>query len=133
MLGFISSYKSNKLNFWLEFLLDDFQIDDENYKGIKEKEPTEFAVILGSEFNYKKSSLLLNFTVIRNRTYNDEVELLPKVEKWISKLNDAQAETVFMLLNTLKDYGHQLRMPIVKKNQQPTPQGAGYGQNRVSC
>ena len=44
-----------------------------------------------------------------------EVELLPKVEKWISKLPGNHQQVIYSLLLMLEKYGHQLRMPHVKK------------------
>ena len=75
ILGFVAQYSDKQTAFWLEFLLDDFQIDETNKQGVKEKEPTEFGLQVGAKYAFQNSFLLSSLSVVRNRTYNDEVEL----------------------------------------------------------
>jgi putative addiction module killer protein len=44
-----------------------------------------------------------------------EVELLPKVIKWISKLPVSHQSSIDSLLLMLKKHGHNLRLPHVKQ------------------
>ena len=73
-VGFNIKYKRKNAVVWLEFLVDDFQIESENESNLN-KEPAEVGILLGGLFKHKPHVFYFNFSLITNRTYNDPYDL----------------------------------------------------------
>jgi hypothetical protein len=76
---YLLAAKYEKINWsiWLEFLLDDFQIDSES-EADGNKEPTEFGFLLGAFYKLSNHRFYTQLSILRNRTYNDPHEVLGK-------------------------------------------------------
>jgi hypothetical protein len=65
------------LHAWIEFLVDDYQADSEK-EDLSNQEPNELAIQLGIKYGFSNHNLLFDFTLVRNRTYNDPVSEFSK-------------------------------------------------------
>ena len=68
--NFNIAHKTKDLNLWLEFLVDDFQVDSES-ESLNNQEPNQIGLIFGGKYKFKHHQLYMNLTYITNRTYND--------------------------------------------------------------
>ena len=78
-----SWYLKNKYNLWLEFLIDDYQIDSDVPGDL---EPNELGIITGMELadplGYKGVTVTAEYTRITNRTYKT-----PNIAEWMLHRN----------------------------------------------
>ena len=71
------NYNKKRTHLWFELLVDDYQTDSDA-TDLSDQEPNEIAFQIGGKYGLKNHNFLIDFTVVRNRVYNDPVSMFSK-------------------------------------------------------